>query len=355
MSRLTPLGKLTIVVLILGALYGGFRVLQNQGILGKGARTAQTDTPPTDAANGGAGTTGELGTASGSGDASSGTAASGSEATPVNNAGRTFSYTPPAPENGKLKGVVELGASGFNSFIVRVDPQKNWKLEKSEFGNSLVLENMASDDDVLAGLKRYIGGMLDYGVSGRDIHFVVSSGAAKAENTQKIKRALQKLNYQVNQVTPEQEGTLGLKTVLPKEFEENSFVVDIGSGNTKISWKENGRLKSVETYGSKYFQENVDDQKVYNEVKEKTNQVPNDHRKTCFIIGGVPFEMAKAVRQGKERYTVLNAPDQYNLDNAKSKAGVNIYKAIKDATGTDQFVFDWDANFTIGFLLDLPK
>jgi hypothetical protein len=34
---------------------------------------------------------------------------------------------------------------------------------------------------------------------------------------------------------------------------------------------------------------------------------------------------------------------------------VNIYKAIKDATGTDQFVFDWDANFTIGFLLDLPK
>lgn len=355
MSRLTPLGKLTIVVLILGALYGGFRVLQNQGILGKGARTAQTDTPPADAAAGGAGTTGESGTAGGSGDASTGTAASGSEATPVNNAGRTFSYTPPAPENGKLKGVVELGASGFNSFIVRVDPQKNWKLEKSEFGNSLVLENMASDDDVLAGLKRYIGGMLDYGVSGRDIHFVVSSGAAKAENTQKIKRALQKLNYQVNQVTPEQEGTLGLKTVLPKEFEENSFVVDIGSGNTKISWKENGQLKSVETYGSKYFQENVDDQKVYNEVKEKTNQVPGSHRKTCFIIGGVPFEMAKAVRQGKERYTVLNAPDQYNLDNAKSKAGVNIYKAIKDATGTDQFVFDWDANFTIGFLLDLPK
>ncbi len=355
MSRLTPLGKLTIVVLILGALYGGFRVLQNQGILGKGNPTAQTNTAPADASGEDAGTAGESGTAGGSGDASSASTPAGSEATPVNNAGRAFNYTPPAPENGKLKGVVELGASGFNSFIIRVDPQKNWKLEKSEFGNSLVLENMASDDDVLAGLKRYIGGMLDYGVSGRDIHFVVSSGAAKAENTQKIKRALQKLDYQVNQVNAEQEGTLGLKSVLPKEFEENAFVVDIGSGNTKISWKENGQIKSVETYGSKYFQDNVDDQKVYNEVKEKANQIPSDHRKTSFIIGGVPFEMAKAVRQGKERYTVLNAPDQYNLDNAKSKAGVNIYKAIKDATGTDQFVFDWDANFTIGFLLDLPK
>jgi len=184
---------------------------------------------------------------------------------------------------------------------------------------------------------------------------VVSSGAAKAENTQKIRRALQKLGYQVNQVTPEQEGTLGLQTVLPDEYANNSFVVDIGSGNTKISWQENGQLKSVETYGSKYFQENASDQQVYDAVKAKAGQIPKDRRQTCFIIGGVPFEMAKAVRQGKERYTVLNAPDQYNLENAKSKAGVNIYRAIKDATGCDQFVFDWDANFTIGFLLDLPQ
>jgi hypothetical protein len=64
--------------------------------------------------------------------------------------------------------------------------------------------------------------------------------------------------------------------------------------------------------------------------------------------------MAKEVRNGKERYTVLNAPQAYKLENAKSKAGINIYKAIADATGTTQFVFDWDANFTIGFLLGLP-
>ena len=35
------------------------------------------------------------------------------------------------------------------------------------------------------------------------------------------------------------------------------------------------------------------------------------------------------------------------------KAGLNIYKAILDATGVKQVVFDWDANFTIGFLLGL--
>jgi len=86
----------------------------------------------------------------------------------------SFSYLPPAPVNGKLKGVVELGASGFNSFIVNIDAKKTWKLEKAEFGSSLVYENMATDDDVRAGLKNYISNMLNYGVSGKDIHFVVS-------------------------------------------------------------------------------------------------------------------------------------------------------------------------------------
>ncbi|GAA4447691.1 hypothetical protein GCM10023189_04400 [Nibrella saemangeumensis] len=266
-----------------------------------------------------------------------------------------FAYTPPAPTNGRLKGVVELGASGFNSFIINLDRQKNWKLEKAEFGNSLVLENMASDFDIREGLKKYIAGMLDYGVNGRDIHFVVSSGAVKAENTQKIIRALKSLNYVVNTVTPEQEGKYALRSVLPAQYENSAFVTDIGSGNTKISWKEGERISAIETYGSKYYQNNTSDETVYNGVKEQASKIPSDNRKTCFIIGGVPFELAKQVRNGKERYTVLNAPSGYKGDNAKNKAGLTIYKAIADATGCNQFVFDWDANFTIGFLLSLPQ
>ena len=267
----------------------------------------------------------------------------------------TFTYTAPEPVNGKLKGVVELGASGFNSFIVRIDAQRTWKLEKAEFGNSLVLENMASDDDVRKGLKAYIGQMLDYGVGGRDIHFVVSSGALKAEGTGKIVKALKSLNYVVNTVTPEKEGVLGLRSVLPASYADRAFVADIGSGNTKISWLDGNQPKSVETFGAKYFGQGTSDAVVAAEVKEKASQIPADLRGTCFIIGGVPFEMAKKVRNGKERYTVLDAPSAYQLDNAKSKAGLNIYKSIADATNCKQFVFDWDANFTIGYLLSLPK
>ncbi len=340
MKRLTVAGRLLITALVLGAIFVGYKYFGGQKALDKLAQDQAISTQ-TDATN-----------AMESSETNSTTSTDSEASDPGQST--PFNYTAPAPVDGKLKGVVELGASGFNSFIIKVDKQKRWSLEKSEFGNSLVTENMATDEDVRIGLKKYIGSMLDYGVSGKEIHFVVSSGAAKAEVTQKITKALKSLNYVVNQVTPEQEGQLALKSVLPAEYQDKAFVVDIGSGNTKISWHEGGKVTALESYGAKYFQEGTDDSKVYQEVSAKAKQIPSELRNTCFIIGGVPFEMAKEVRKGKERYTTLSAPLAYSkLTNAKSKAGVNIYKAVTDATGCKQFVFDWDANFTIGFLLGL--
>lgn len=265
----------------------------------------------------------------------------------------TFSYTPPAPQNGKLKGVVELGASGFNSFIVNVDAAKRWELKKAEFGASLVYEHMASDEDLKSGLKKYIAGMLDYGVKGNEIHFVVSSAAIRDEKVKKVVASLKSMGYIANPVTAEEEGKYAAKVVLPGEFEGNSFVVDIGSGNTKISWSENGQVKAFETYGSKYYDRGISDDQVYKEVSVIASKVPASKRSKCFIIGGAPYEMAKQVRNGKERYTVLSASNQYKPDGAKMKSGLNIYKALSDGTQCETFVFDWDSNFTIGFLLGL--
>ena len=339
MKRLTVAGRLLITALVIAAIFVGYKYFGGQQALEKVAKEQKTE----------AGTT----TAPAGESAESTETTAGQDQT-ADTPKREFSYSAPEPVDGKLKGVVELGASGFNSFVIRVDNQKRWKLEKSEFGNSLVTENMATDEDIRIGLKKYIGTMLDFGVGKKDIHFVVSSGAAKAEVTTKITNALKSLGYVVNQVTPEQEGQLALKSVLPSEYANRAFVADIGSGNTKISWISGSGIKALETYGAKYFQDGTDDKKVYDEVSAKAKQIPSEVRKTAFIIGGVPFEMAKEVRKDKERYTVLSAPAGYaKLTNAKSKAGVNIYKAIADATGCEQFVFDWDANFTIGFLLTL--
>jgi len=334
--KLTAFSRFLIVMLILGGIFMLYRKF-GPGLIEKyGAKTEVQE-----------GTSGNSGQ-----EATESIPANTEQAVPETTKS-SFNYTAPVPVNGKLKGVVELGASGFNSFIVRIDAEKNWKLEKAEFGSSLVYENMATDDDVRNGLKNYIRGMLDFGVGGKDIHFVVSSGAKTEPKVIKISKGLKELGYFVNEVTPQQEGTYGLNCVLPASFESNSFMVDVGSGNTKVSYKLNGKINAYESHGSKYFQRGLSDDQVYKDVRKVLSQIPESNRANCFIIGGIPFELAKQVRNGKERYTVLKAPQDYTANGEKQKAGLNIYKALADETGCKTFIFDWDANFTIGFLLGL--
>lgn len=336
MARLTTFSRLLITLLIVAAVFFAVKkFLPGLGLPGAENAEKTEQSAETNSEN----------SSNNAGTSSTAWGKSSSSFTPA-----AFNYSPPALSGGKLKGVVELGATGFNSFIVRVDAQKNWKLEKAEFGVSLVKEGLATDEDVKSGLRRYIADMVGFGVGARDIHFVVSSGAQKEAIMPKINAALKSMGYVVNVVTPEQEAKLALRATLPDQYRSSAFVVDIGSGNTKISWLPGG---AVELPGAKYYQNNLSATSVYSEVKTKAGSVPANLRGTCFIIGGVPYELAKQTRNGKERYTVLKAPADYKADGAKQEAGLNIYAAIADATGCRQFVFDWDANFTIGFLLNL--
>lgn len=267
---------------------------------------------------------------------------------------RDFAYTAEKPVNGSLRGVVEVGASGFNSFVINMDKQRRWEIVSKDFGESLAYEGLATTEDIRAGLKKYLAMMFEKGVAKNNMHFVISSGAQKEPKTSIISNELKKMGYVVNAVTAEQEGKFALKATVPPSFTDNSFLVDIGSGNTKVSWDENGTLKSLELPGAKYYEKGQSDDDVYSQVKSGISKVPEGKRNVCFIIGGVPFTLAKQNRKGEERYTVLNPPANYKASDKKMGSGLNIYKAISDATKTDTFVFDWDANFTIGFLLSLP-
>ena len=345
MSRLTPFARLVLVLAIVGGLFFAAKKFFPQlgsktemPTMSRGTDNASENNP----------------TAPNTPSSSAPSSSNDAKTTPPVSRAK-FEYTPDAPVNGKLRGVVELGATGFNSFIINVDKQKNWRLEKADFGASLVYEKLTSDQDVKDGLKKYIADMLAFGVSPREIHFVISSGAQKVDIAKKIIDYLKGMGYVVNTVTAAQEGTLGYRSVMPKDYTNDAFVVDIGSGNTKIAWMEGSQMKNAEAAGAKYFQNNTSDESVYSDVKAKAAQIPANLRKTCFIIGGVPFELAKQVRNGKERFTILAAPDKYTPKDAKGKAGINIYKAVADATDCQQFVFDWDANFTIGFLLGLSN
>ena len=279
----------------------------------------------------------------------------GTATTTSNIEGREFNYTPEKPQNGALRGVVEVGATGFNSFVINMDNQKRWEIVSKDFGESLAYEGLATTDDIRIGLKKYLAAMFDKGVAKNNMHFVISSGAQKEPKTTIIGNELKKMGYVVNSVTPDQEARLALKATIPPSFADNSFMVDIGSGNTKVSWEENGSIKTLELPGAKYYEKGTSNEEVYDQVKQQMNKIPEGKRNVGFIIGGVPFTLAKQHRKGEERYTVLNAPQSYKAADKKMEAGLNIYKAIVDATKTDTFVFDWDANFTIGFLLGLNK
>ncbi len=343
MGKLTTFSKLLITLLVLAALFFGYRFMADSLGLPQIGPSSGGDTSEV-----------VIGKDEDGKDIKADVPVPETKAKSDKSNSGSWNYTPPVPIGGKLKGVVELGASGFNSFIIKTDKEKNWKLEKAEWGNSLVYEGMASGTDVSQGLKQYIAKFLDYGVSGNEIHFVVSSGAMKNPKTQPIIKALKDLGFVVNEVTPEQEGAYALKSVLPRDYESSAFVVDIGSGNTKVSWIEGGKVKAEESYGAKYFQNSTSDATAYSDSKKIGEMIPSSMVGTCFIIGGVPFTLAKQSRKDKERYTVLDNPGSYDADEAKTKSGLNIYQGLKDGTGCDQFIFDWEANFTIGFLLTLP-
>ena len=162
------------------------------------------------------------------------------------------------------------------------------------------------------------------------------------------------MGYVVNEVSPEQEGKYAAIALLNQNYKDNSFVVDIGSGNTKISWFENGSIRALEGNGAKYTQKGLSDKAVYDEIYSLASKVPQSNRQNAFIIGGVPFELANT-NKVTSRFQKLRNPSDYSFGDGdvKQKAGLNIYKAVKEATGTNNFIFDWDANFTIGFLLGL--
>jgi hypothetical protein len=276
---------------------------------------------------------------------------------PIENAGKipetkaeSINIALPTPVNGVLKGVIEIGATGFNSFVIDIDKNRNWELIDKQFGKSLAYEGFITKDDVWNTMKNYISSMGEKGVQSRNIHFVVSSGALKNPKTDLIIKSIEAQGFIANRVTAEQEGKLAFKSAMPKEYKLNSFVVDMGSGNTKISWYENNQIKTIELPGAKYYEKGITDDVVYNQVKEACNKIPASLRQTCFIIGGIPYELSN--KQG--RFSQLGLPSDYSDGgNAKMKCGLNIYEAIAESTECDDFIFDANTNFTIGYLISL--
>ncbi|MEO9869646.1 hypothetical protein [Ekhidna sp.] len=268
---------------------------------------------------------------------------------------KSFDYQPQKPVNGQLKAVIELGSLGLNYFIVNIDDNGRWELKKSNYGRSNIIYGANTSKEVISNIISFQTEIIDYGVELENIYLIVSSSVVKTEDITGLETKMTKNNLPLVSVSLEKEAQLAMAATIPKEFLEESFLVDIGSGNTKFSWVENQDTLSIETHGSKYFLNDIQDTTVFRQVRDAILEIPKRKRNLCFMLGGIIYEMAKVdIENSSERYHVLKSPDLYTSDNEKLKAGKVIYNALH-LEPTYSYIFDTQSNFSIGYLVGLNQ
>ena len=268
---------------------------------------------------------------------------------------RVFDYQPRTPVNGKLYGAIELGALGLNYFITEIDDQNRWVLKSSTYGRSNIIYGVNTTGEIVDRILAFRNEILKQGVSNENIHILASSSAIKASIVEEIKSQLSSRELDIKYINAKDEGQYALIATIPREFIDESFLVDIGSGNTKLSWVEGEDTLSIDIHGSKYFLGEAQDTTVFREVRDALLEVPKKNRNLCFMLGGIIYEFAKEeIEESGNRYYVLKTPNEYPTDNEKLRAANVIYNALF-LEPTYSYIFDSQSNFSIGYLLNLEK
>ncbi|SNS76229.1 Ppx/GppA phosphatase family protein [Ekhidna lutea] len=267
---------------------------------------------------------------------------------------KTFDYQPQSPINGELNAVIELGSLGLNYFIIDIDRKGRWILKGQKFGRSNIIYGADTSNEIIGNIMRFKEEIIGLGVDESKIFLVASSSVVENNNINLIE-AISNVGIPLKTVSPEEEAKYAMIATIPREFVDESFLVDIGSGKTKISWVNDADTSTIEIYGSKYFLDDVQDTTVFREVRNALLKVPEENRNLCFMLGGIVYEFSKAeVSNTNRRYHVMSNPDEYPTYNEKFKAGRVIYNALY-LPSTYSYIFDSYSNFSIGYLVSQKK
>jgi uncharacterized membrane protein YvbJ len=252
----------------------------------------------------------------------------------------SFADKSPAPENGVKKCIIEIRKAGLAAFIINIDSQKRWRLVKADFDSSLVQSDHVKDKMDIS-LNDYIGSIVNYGPTKNNISFIASADTQYDTKMQTIINEIMGLGYSIYRFDSETEIRWGFKSTVPERYAKSSFYVKISSDKTVIAWLEDATIRfHVATVGNA------------NKVGELVKHVPTNNRGYCFIVGDVPAKMAQQHRNVNERFTVLSKPDDYNFTGKQEQIDIKTYRDIRDASGCNTFIFDWETNFVVGKLLD---
>lgn len=264
----------------------------------------------------------------------------------------SFDYKPEEPQNGSLLGIIEIGYEGFKYYIVNIDKQDRWSLERSVYERSHLEDPNFSFERMLASINRYKLDMIEFGVRETDINLVASASAMRHERVAEMASYLSARNIGLIRLNEKLEDRYALFATIPSEYVETAFMIDIGQEKTKVLWASNDEIVSKSTYGSKYYVDRVPDSVVYGDLQQIIDEVPLQNRNVCFVLGGIPSKLASMSNNRDGRYTVLTDPRHYRMNDEHGLAGLNLYRAAWSEE-TFSYVFDWDASFSIGILMDV--
>jgi hypothetical protein len=166
---------------------------------------------------------------------------------------------------GAIYAGLEVGSKGIKMSILEIEKKSENRgafeiIKDSTINTDFINFNALSFDATLNGMKRlYLTAMNDYGISSDRIHTVVSSGvksqATKENKTAWIntlidsfKRQIREPNRQVAVVDVAEEARLSHLGIVPEKERFNTFLIDIGSGNTKGGYFPNGNTSNFKLF-----------------------------------------------------------------------------------------------------------
>lgn len=252
------------------------------------------------------------------------------------------------PINPQLRAAVQITDGSMNAYIASIDRSNRWALNKADIGNTEVFGHLANAEDLKKSLKAYINSLIEFGVAKTDIHFIVRDSDARKQQIPQITSMVETLGYDVVTISTQQEASDILRAGLPAKYSSEGFVLDIEKTNTVIAFAEDSsHVNGLNTYGSHYPEKGITDESLNKSVSQVAGTVPKERRQVCFVMGQGAGEFLGA-QQG-DMFMKMKDPGSYG----STGGGLNIYKAVYEATGCNQFIYNWESNAAVGYLLRL--
>lgn len=196
--------------------------------------------------------------------------------------------------------VVEIAGKGPKAFVISHD----FRLIDSKNVSASPLKGMADGlmtepamQDCLKAtitLAREMAEPLKQKGQNFKVMMVASSSVSVAKNFPSFKSTLEKqMAVKIDSVTADEEASLIFSTIVPPSMRQNGMALDIGSGNSRLAWHQDGLLKQVTIQIGTVVATNMasTSKDLALEIRGLLPSSPNVNGKHLYVVGGIAWAM----------------------------------------------------------------